>query len=62
MKLTKGMGSQPLAGDPMGQAQSWHPFLSVTMAQSRPVHNIGGQFSTISFPKSAMIWFCPEFR
>lgn len=25
----KGIGSQPLAGEPIGQAQSWQPFRSV---------------------------------
>lgn len=33
---------------------TWQPFLSVTTAQSNPVHNIGGQLSTINFPKSAI--------
>lgn len=36
------------------QCLTWHPFLSVTTAQSNPVHSIGGQLSTISLPRSAM--------
>lgn len=40
-----GIGSHPLAGEPIGQAHNWHPFRSVTTAQSKPVHKFGGQFS-----------------
>lgn len=35
----KGIGSQPLAGEPIGQAQSWQPFRSVLKIDNKNSQN-----------------------